>query len=55
MRPWLFYIVFAIVYTGAGPTTLADGVSPQEARQLRDEVISLCEFQIGVRIHGVVE
>ncbi|XP_078175719.1 glycosyl hydrolase family 47 protein isoform X1 [Carex rostrata] len=36
MRPWLLYFVFVAVYTGT--TTLADGVSPQEAKQLRDEV-----------------
>ncbi|KAJ4792438.1 hypothetical protein LUZ62_043684 [Rhynchospora pubera] len=36
MRPLLLYVALAIAYTGA--TTLADGVSPQEARQLRDEV-----------------
>ncbi|KAJ3698824.1 hypothetical protein LUZ61_002529 [Rhynchospora tenuis] len=36
MRPLLLYIALAIAYTGS--TTVADGVSPQEARQLRDEV-----------------
>ncbi|KAJ4763758.1 hypothetical protein LUZ62_074133 [Rhynchospora pubera] len=36
MRPLLLYVALAIAYTGAA--TLADGVSPQEARQLRDEV-----------------